>query len=444
MSEMAPPDLDELRWRRISQGVMNRLEADARRVKRPALVETLLVFRWVAIGGVALVAFAIGAVLSRARPHGVPPPVSRSIQEPSVHTITTGPTPFAMTVPSGLSMRLSENARVLARSTVAPHIELDLEYGELDVQMIRPLGPEDLITIRTPVFVTQARSTDFTVGYYSTRFFVAVRGGSALVRGGALVEPIVVHQGERRSLNLEGEEWMSLDAQRPPDRAEVEQTRSSRRAELKNPRGSGAPARADVPTEAQPTPQDVPPLVRTTQEGETSVQVVKPSEDALAAKWREASEAYYQTTDLDQAVQLATEVAKEGGRRPEVGLALEMLCEAHLKKGEPERAIGACSAQLERETDEAQVRLIHYNLATIYRTQMHDCRQAIPHYNRAIVFGRSSLLDDEALIWRASCALDIGDLESARTDIGMLERRAGTLARPEELASLKKRLLSVP
>jgi hypothetical protein len=456
MESMTPPDLDELRWRRIASGAMSRLEQDARRPRPRFGLDAVLVLRWAAIAAMVVAAFVGGSLVFRStgkeiaqvEPIAVVPaePATRGA-EPPPHTITTGVTPFSMVLESGLALRLAPHTRVLMRSTVAPEMELGLEFGEVDLEMKAPVAPDDSITVTTPVFLTKARSTDFSVGFQATRFFVAVRAGTAIVQGDSLEQPIVVQQGEQRALKLSGARWELADSSRESVSVDTPTTHTKSRV-MRSLRVDPTPVTPIDPSRLDPAPvlepeQPPPSPIRITQEGETSVQVVRPPEGALAAKWREASEAYYETGDLDRAIALATEVARQGHGQVEATLAEDLLCEAYLKKRQPERAIGACATLASQDPDEAHVRAIHYRIATIYRTQLHDCRSAIPHYTQSMVFGGRSLNDDEALIWRASCALDLGSLESASADIAMLQRRAATLARPAALVELQKRLIAM-
>jgi hypothetical protein len=181
-------------------------------------------------------------------------------------------------------------------------------------------------------------------------------------------------------------------------------------------------------------------LTVSSSEGETNVRVVGPEQDAIAGAWLRASNAYYEARDLEAAIQIASGIVEGGGQRPEVKLAEEMLCEAFIATQQPRRAIEACTALLEDGRDEEAERAVHYRLATIYRTQLSDCRSAVRHYGRAMVFGRRSMLDDEVLLGRAHCLLDLGDLAGAKSDIAILESRAGALARALALVELKRRL----
>ncbi len=63
------------------------------------------------------------------------------------------------------------------------------------------------------------------------------------------------------------------------------------------------------------------------------------------------------------------------------------------------------------------------------------------HYNRALVFGRKNELDDKLLLSRATCALELGNLELVEADIRRLEARPSHVVRTTQIKTLKRRLL---
>ena len=76
----------------------------------------------------------------------------------------------------------------------------------------------------------------------------------------------------------------------------------------------------------------------------------------------------------------------------------------------------------------------------MYRNQLGDCRSAIAHYNRAIVFGRTTELDAKLLLSRASCALEVGNLELVRSDLRWLELKPSHVVRSQQVQALKRKL----
>jgi putative zinc finger protein/FecR-like protein len=457
--EMQPADLDEMRWRRISQGVMSRLEHEARERRHGSWADVILRSgiagsrtRLAALGAAVLAVIALAVWIvprSISTPSQEAPESDRTIaRERGVSTIATGQTPLAITLPSGVSLRLSSNARMLARSTVPPQIALDLEFGTLELAEFEPPRHEETITVRTPAFIATARRSEFTVGYEADRFFVSVRRGEATVEGDSLPKPRVVQASETLVLLREGATWKARDAQAaaeesaPTIPSTIAQRIERERTLLAKARAAegGKEARPVKPESVEPAPTPFEESVHSSYEGDTRVQVEKPPEDPISKKWLEASAAYYTSHDDARAVALANDIIAEGGNRAEVGLAQGLLCEAYLTLKQPERAVAACKARIAAETDPESARMLHYQLGTIYRTQLHDCRAAIDHYSASMVFGRATTLDDESLVWRAHCALSLGDVDGAKRDIVLLERHSALLARPAELVELKKRL----
>jgi hypothetical protein len=302
-------------------------------------------------------------------------------------------------------------------------MDLELQLGRLDVLSLAAIDPASPIKIRTPDFVALARSTDFSIGYQAAESFVTVREGEvALEPGNKLVKKGETHTIQRKDTTEE----------LPREKLAVKQKDSA-------PAIESEPSPANLPKTSEEQPvKSKPESEKSSSEGETSVHMIAPPADAWTAKWREADAAYTER-DFERAIALATDIVNNAGMRGEVPLAKEMLCNLYIATDRPDRAVTACTALLAGATEE-DARAVHYKLATIHRKELGDCRTAIAHYTQAIVFGRASPFDDEALTWRARCEIEIGDLAAARSDIAALERRAAGLARPDELLDLKKRL----
>jgi hypothetical protein len=419
---MIPKEPDELAWRRIRERVRAQLESDAH--PEAHTIDLFLGRRWLPAGIAALAAVALlvwfAPQHSRApkpeAPIAIAPPLVEPIEHEEAQTVTSGALPLELTLASGESLRLAEHTRV----TAAPgegSVELRLESGDLDVTLPRRPSAESPFKVTTPVFNASARSSDFSVGYRAHEFSVTVRDGEVDVDGPSVGHRTVV-VGER----LEGvvEETSAKVAVRPK--------------KLAPKKAIEAPA-IDAPLAETPSE---PTQFSSSSEGETKVEVVETPLDAIGEAWREASEAYYQRRDLGRAIERAKVAASARGR-PEGRLARQLLCDAYIAKSQPTEAVEACGALLDGATGE-ESRSIHYTLATIYRAQLADCRQAIVHYNQAVVFGRATLLDDEVRLFRAGCALEVGDVDLAWRDVNALDGRAGRLARPAELEALKRRL----
>lgn len=180
---------------------------------------------------------------------------------------------------------------------------------------------------------------------------------------------------------------------------------------------------------------------RSTSFGQTHVEVEAPS-DPLAALWLRTSRAYYESRDLPLALSLAQRIVDEGGDRPEVALAEEILCDGYIATRQAGSAVAACQVLLRRAEMaglEERARAIHYQIGTIHRVELGDCAAAMYHYGRSVVFGRTSILDDEALMWRVDCAIQLGDENSARRDLALLQRSGSRPGRRERLEALAAR-----
>lgn len=415
---MVPKEPDELAWRRIRERVRTTLENDAA-PESLHTIDLLMGRRWVPAALAAAVAIAVVVLLLPGKQRPAPAPEVRVAEvapaPPSQsQVIASGPAPLELTLASGANLRIREQTKVVAEAPGGPAVSLTLERGALDVSLPRrPEGGESF-AIHTPGFVANARSADFSVGYQADEFSVEVRDGEVDVEGPAI--------GPKKTL-VEGERLAGSTRPSAPTSAPATKSKATRPA----PRPVSEPV---VTPPAEP--------IVSSSEGETTVEVLELPLDEVAAAWREASEAYYQRKDLDRAIAKAREVQQAKGR-PEARLAQQLLCDAYIAKAQPHEAVEACRALLDAAgPDEA--RAIHYTLGTIQRAQLRDCRQAILHYNQAVVFGRATLLDDEVRLFRAGCAIEIGDLDLAWRDVTTLNGRAGRLARPAELEALKQRL----
>lgn len=426
---MAPKEPDELAWRRIRERVRATLESDAA-PDSAHTIDLLMGRRWLpaALAAVAAIAVVVVFLPHKQRGPAPAPPVVASAPaaaptttEPNTEAqvITSGPAPLELTLASGASLKVAAQSKVVSEAPTGPKVSLTLESGALDVSLPHRPAEGESFEVHTPGFVATARSTDFSVGYRADEFSVEVREGEVDVEGPAVGAKKTVTEGERLAGSTRG--------------------RAPRAAEGKDKVTARAPSRTPsrpAPEAEGPSPESHP--IVSSSEGETTVVVEAVPLDPVAEAWRQASEAYYQHKDLDRAIERALVVQRAVGR-PEARLAQQLLCDAYISKAQPVEAIDACRVLLQGAgADEA--RTIHYTLGTIYRAQLKDCRRAIEHYNQAVVFGRATLLDDEVRLFRARCALEIGDLDLAWRDVTTLNGRAGRLARPAELEALKQRL----
>lgn len=419
IADSQPAGFDELKWRRISQGVMAQLETEA--LSSHHAIGSGSRAQWTIA---ALAAAAAVALLVWFAPRPQKTKLAQAeIAEPQLSspTITSGDTPFDLQLPQGLQLHLSEGARLIARSTAPSDIDLELQLGQLDLRALTPLDPKAPIKVRTPDFIAVARSMDFSIGYQASESFVSVRDGEVELEPG----DTVVKKGETHTIRHK------------ESTARLEEQPREKIAAVKKKAAAPAPVEEIEAVEEAPRAVEAP-SQKISSEGQTSVRMIAPPADVWVEKWRQA-DAAYSARDYDQAIAIANDIVAHAGMRGEVARAREMLCDLYIQTNKPVRAVEACNALLAGSTQE-ESRAVHYKLATIHRKELKDCRTAIVHYTNAMVFGRASPFDDDALIWRARCSIETGDLTSARSDVAALERRAAGLARPDELADLKKRL----
>ena len=165
---------------------------------------------------------------------------------------------------------------------------------------------------------------------------------------------------------------------------------------------------------------------------------VRPKGPRDLGLWRRASDAYYRERDLKTAIRLAEQVvASEVLDGPEGWLAQRLpLRRVRCRQsahGRDQRMYGP-PPEPSRAGDE--VRQVHCMIATIYRARLRDCEEAIPHYNETIVFGGTSVADDEVRLPR-NLRPSYRRFDLARSDLASLKVRAATSARPKELARLE-------
>ncbi len=401
-------DLDDLSWQRIAQAVKRELDSP----KRPSLPSpgAFWTQRWVS-------AVAVTAAVVMLFVWGSPPLKLGQVakESPPGATLVSAERGYAVRLPSGVDLTLASDTRVrLGRSEAAPN--LYLEVGEVELLLPEAIElPAGGFEVRAPAFRVSARAAQLRVGYWAREYFVEVEKGEAKLRPEGQLDSITVSAGERRTVHLVG----GPTASRAPERRANHPTpAASPRVE---PSAVPPPSIASAPrAAAEPAPE-----VSRALEEETRVEVIAPPSDPLRDKLLEANRAFYEERNAKRAVELATEVAKTDEPRPEIRLAYGLICEAELALRRPERAAAACEAQLLREPDPESMRELHLKVGSILRSMLGRCEEAIHHYSEAMVFGRVSLLDAEARLGRASCALEIGDLELAERDLDLLSTAPG-------------------
>ncbi len=445
LRRMAPPEPDELRWHRIREKVRTNLDTETSSAAHT--LDLLLGRRWVTAG---MAVACVVALLVWFAPRKPKTPASAIAEQSQNHekaqTINTGESPLEVTLASGAQIRVAEKSRVTAPEPSAKSLTLQLNVGELDIRFPRALAratQEQTAKIQTPAFSALAFSQDFSVGYRADAYYVAVREGRVEVEGEGFGGKQTVREGERQVVRV-GAKSEALQEPVSPELTEAEPTKKTKRASKRASRVSALLAaqreKARKPASSKTERPAIQAPKKSSSEGVTSVEVLSEPEDFVRSLWLRAKAAYYEQNKIEQAIEIAEQVVRLAGRRQEAFLAQELICQAHIAGKQPNRAVQACKKLLDLGNDE-QALGIHRTLANLYRNQLDDCRSAMAHYNRALVFGRKNELDDKLLLSRATCALELGNLELVDADIRRLEARPSHVVRTTQIKTLKRRLL---
>ncbi|MEM1022038.1 MAG: tetratricopeptide repeat protein [Myxococcota bacterium] len=171
--------------------------------------------------------------------------------------------------------------------------------------------------------------------------------------------------------------------------------------------------------------------------GETTV-TRHPPADPFSALLLKGLEAYAagRHSEADQLAKEALGTAKNSAQRLS---AWSLACDTRIADRRPAAAVEACQELLSHPNPE-RVRTTHFLLGTLHRAHLDDCERAMEHYGRALVFGVPSLYTQEALRFRAECALQLGRLDEAEADLGRLRAQPGLISRWSELEALELKL----
>lgn len=363
--------------------------------------------------------------------------------------------------------------------------------------------PPEALVIRTPELFAFAKSRDFAISYRagrhrlevwqghvdvegervservsagSTRFFVApeLQGGPAepalpsiaRLREGGPRSAVSRGQSEHRaetstpgSPAATSTELRATVAPRRPASAREEAPAAGPAVGTEEVEGSeaasGAPASAGDSTRPDGAPPGGPrfrdaeggagsarPDPATRVDPETRVDRLGSTLTAAEQALAEARQAWFVDRDVLAAVELserALALSTERDGHLAAGAA-NLLCDAQVSLRGGAEAVAACLRYLELERDIERRRRIHYRLGVVLRDQLEDCARAMDHFAKALVFGGRSRFDDVARLRRAECAIELGELDLARSDLEVLSER-GTEA--ERVAKARGRLESL-
>lgn len=409
---MEPPPVDDLSWARMSRRIMTELEARAS-APPPAPLWAARIFP--AALATALAVALVVWFTPRSQP--APAPVLH-LPNPA---ITAGAEPFEFTLQSGVSLRLGEHAQIRIQSG-GERLRIDLISGELAVNQPRDAAA---LEFRTPEVGALAQGAAFTVSYLGQESTIRVERGRVELAGEG--GPTIIPPGQRRSIKR--------GASRPAAAEPAPVASVDPEPLLRASPAVPAPRRPKVTAEPS-----IAPLGHASVEGQTEVVLEAPAaEDPVAERWRSAVQAF-DSGEAETAIRLAHDVVLLGRGRPEEREALSLLCTAELTVGAADKAVVACEALIGVEPGAEPRRLLHHRVANIYRVKLHDCAHALPHYDQTIVFGGTSLVDDEALLGRAECALELGKLDVAARDLRAVGARSERLVRKSTYDTLLSRL----
>ena len=226
--------------------------------------------------------------------------------------------------------------RVTAPDPSAAELALELEVGQLDLRFPQTYAQSrpDRATakVQTPAFLAVAYSRDFSVGYRADAYFVAVRDGRVEVEGDGFGGKQTVKKGERQVVRQAGEDAVEAVAPKDPTKKRTKPKRKP-----KANRNSRVTQRLKAAPGLLASPKPVAPI-RSSSEGETSVQVLSEPEDTIRVMWSRAKAAYYEQNKIEDAIELSEQIVRLAGRRQEAYLAQELICQAHIAGKRPNRA----------------------------------------------------------------------------------------------------------
>lgn len=437
---------DELSWRRMESRLEARLQAS---LPPPATLDEVGHFsmdvpagfeplvgaqpprphsgrlRWVAATLAAAAMVAIGVAVA---PRTVSEPGPRPPPGPLVKAavVRSGAAPLSVELTTGQALELAAETQLAVPNPLADPPELSLRVGQVRILSPEPASP---VLVETPELAMTGRSRDFTVGYRAGRHRIDVEDGyvdvgspSVRVGAGQVLElPSVPRPAEPKLRIFErlAESTGEDEAEVSPGSAESVDSSGPRAArpspEAKPVRPGSVPSRTDV---AAPAPA---PARRSVTEGDTRVEVLSVEVDPGLRALSQARSAWYFDRDAEMASRAASEALESPLSASARLEALELRCDAqvHLRSGQP--AVAACRELLRFENDGQRKRRIHFMLGGIFRDHLKDCRSARRHYDQAIVFGGGSPLDQAARLRRAECALELNDLETARSDLDAIQ-----------------------
>lgn len=450
------PEPDELSWRRMEARLEHQIRASEQSARYdlelpPSLTQELMVRgprgatvdiirgrRGLLAGVVAAAVVGIFIAVFPRRPVVEGRRVAGTIAsaEGGAAVVHSGSAPLEVELASGHRLDLTPGTEMSVAHPDESRPVVQLDYGQIDVWAPGPVDRSARLIVRTPELSLWAHSRDFTVAYVAAHRRVDVRDGFVAVEG----TDVRVKKGESRDLRPLSKR---IAAEPPipfinrlasggntPAEGTSSTAKSGRRTSAQKPRAAAETAAGPAKRKVRPSP----PRSRTAGEGgrprlgaasgRTEVEALEPALSPRGRAWERARQAWYADRDPAAAIEHAREalaLEPPAGERVRV---LELICDAQVSLRSGAAALQDCSQLLEKIGNSDRKRRVHYTLGTVYRDQLDDCESAVGHYDQALVFGAKSRFNDVVRLRRAECALELGDLETARLDLDRLSLRS--------------------
>jgi len=420
------PELDALAWHRIERQVRRGLE-DAQPSDQGGWFETPRI-DWGAYAPAAILAFSVLIAIGIGLRSGPDTAAERQSGQTQIHlqantvaSVATdesspaeaGSEPGRQWVSkSGRQFRLRGlGLRGAKEVQVGPPV-FELQRGELEVlELIKSGDQASALGLQAQGFRATAHSSEFAVRYWADAIELEVGQGEVAVERPEN-QAAIIKKGQRRSVLLK----------KPADAPSGEQVKLA-------------------PAQPAPAPAPITTPARIQVEAESEVAVIPPQSDEVAMLWGKARRLYYREASREEAMATARRLlniaSKDRSERPK---ALRLLCEASISSENSEEAIEICEQALSEATIAEVRRSLHRRLGRLYENGLKNCQRAVEHYTKALTFGASSLLDEGTVLGRARCALNLGELTLAESDLKRLLQRGAKLVRGNEVRLLRQEL----
>ena len=450
------PEPDELSWRRIEARLQKHVEAieenDLKLARtRLSTVDIIRGRRWFTAGIAAVIVVALFVVFSTQESYRKATLTNsfRPTFDDQAAIVHSGAAPMSIEV-GGYRVEMTSGTELVVPSPGHEPLIVELDHGRIDVWGPPEVdGPVPLI-IRTPVQTFWASSRDFSIIYRAGhREIVEVRSGHVdtqpsgqRISAGQLHEFHSQHRVEAAEPRLHSITQLrtaghqhALSQSDEPLKAKKGSTRSAQGGSHKLTAGAGELtterfARKPMPqslrqqsikTPVEPRSESVQDDVTIgTSQPPAEVTALDPVRSPLEQHWADMQRAWYSERDANQTLAFGYKILELDPRPVMSASVLGLICDAQVSLRAGHAAARDCRKLLDYIKDSVRRRRIHFTLATIYRNQLSDCKTAITHYGRAVLLGGRGRFNETVRLGRAECALELGDIAQASTDLAVL------------------------